>query len=243
MSARGVVRYLPWMLRDAALMPGAAYLVLAAVFVFLLTRIPGDPGRPAPSPADVLASLVSGFDWLVVFLAAGGIVSGDLHSGVYRTLFSRPVTPALYYLQKWLVGGLAVAGFVAVSALAVYAARGSFVLPPPLLARMLLYYLLLGGLVFALSTLVRWDWPIALLLVILQAVLHAMDVGGEELGAVTRWLARALPPFHVPTVTRVTHSTYPPAGDLLHAAVYGATLVGIGLAVLWRRPMGSGGRS
>jgi hypothetical protein len=101
-----------------------------------------------------------------------------------------------------------------------------------------LLYLLVGGLVFFLSTLTRYDWIAAVLLLFAQS-------GIATLRSVGLWSTRAwdltygaLPPFHLVRLQDPIASR----PDLWHAALYGAGLVLAGLAILWWRPLGSGAR-
>lgn len=239
---RWPVRYVGWMTRDLLLGPGWLLVAIVLVVAFVVSRSPERAYAPSDG-ARLFAAIVSGFDWLVVLAASGGIVSGDLASGIYRTLFTRPVSPALYYLQRWLLGGALVALFAPLLALALWPVIGLFPWSWGVFVRFLVLYLLLGGLTFALSTVFRRDWPIALLILVLQSALHAITSSAESLGLVTRAALAILPPFNrAQTDPRTTLAT-PYFGDLYDALVYGVLLVSIAIVVLSRRPLGSGGRS
>ena len=240
MNLRTPTRYLGWMLRDAVIRPGLTCLAISALFTFILTRLPGDITRP--SAHEYLVRTVGQMAWLVVLVATAGLVSWDRASGYYRSLFSQPVNPGLYYLQRWLVGALAVAAMAPLTGLFILLASGFFPWSGPLLERLLLEYLLLGGLTFALSTVVRTDWLIAFLVSILQSVLYSLEQSGAPLSGFTRALTRGLPPFEIGSVGMGAVS-YPTPGELTHALLYGAGLVAIALLVLRFRPLGSGGRA
>jgi hypothetical protein len=241
MNPRMPVRYLGFVARDAALGPGVACLAIAALFAFISTRL---PNRPTPRSAEeFLAAVIAQFDWIVVLIATAGIVSADLSKGYYRALFSQPLNPGLYYLQRWLVGGVVVASFVPLVGLAIFVTSGVFPFAWPILLRLLLQYLLLGGLTFLLSTLLRADWLIAFLVSILETVLHGLETNGVALGALTRALARVLPPFHVAAQGIRVAPTYPSSADLTHAVLYGIGLVALAVTLLMYRPLGSGGRA
>lgn len=240
MTVRLPIRYLGWAVRDAAVRPGLACLAIAALFAFLLTRLP-ESNQPG-FEQDFLVRTVGQMDWLVVLIATAGMVSWDRASGYYRSLFSQPVTPGLYYLQRWLLGGVAVAVFVPLVGLGIFVVSGTLPFSGPLLVRLLLKYLLLGGLTFALSTLLRADWMIALLLSILQGVLYTLERSDAPLSGFTRMLVHALPPFQAGSVG-LGALAYPSGSELTHAVLYGAGLVAIALVVLAFRPLGSGGRA
>jgi len=154
------------MARDVVLGPGLFYLAIAVLFSYLSGQ--NDAPRTAAMAADVLRTVVGQFSWMVVLVATAGIVASDVSKGYYRSMFAEPVSPAGYYLQRWVVGGLAVAAFVPVLGLGIFVTVGSFPFSAQLLTRLMILYLLLGGLVFLLSTLLSSDWLIALLLFVLQ---------------------------------------------------------------------------
>jgi len=241
MNLRLPFRYAGWMARDAAIRPGLACLVIAALFAFVATRVPTQ--FTEASVRDFLVRTVGQFDWLVVLIATAGMVSWDRASGFYRSLFSQPVNPGLYYLQRWLIGGVAVAAFVPLASLAMFAVSGHLTYSGPLLERLLLKYLLLGGLTFALSTAVRVDWLIAFLIQILQGVLYGLEKAGAPISGFTKALSHALPPLQFTSTGFMSPAGYPSSSDLTHVLLYGFGLLAIGFAVLTLRPMGSGGRA
>ena len=93
---------------------------------------------------------------------------------------------------------------------------------------------------FLLSTVLRSDWLIALLIYILQTVLQAVMRNGAELGPITRAIAGGLPPFQIGSAAQ---ATYPTPVELAGALLYGLALVVTAVLVLSFRPMGSGGRA
>lgn len=232
------LRYLGWMARDVALGPGLVYLIIGALFAYLSGQ--GDAPRTAEIANNVLVTVVGQFSWMVVLIATAGMVASDVGKGYYRSMFAEPVSPAGYYLQRWLVGGLAVALFIPLVGAGIFVTLGHFPFSGPLLTRLVLLYLMLGGLVFLLSTLLRSDWLIALLVFVLQSALQAALRGGANLGVITRGLAEGLPPFHLASATA---RSYPAPAELAHAGAYGLALVVIAVLVLGHRPMGSGGRA
>lgn len=239
---RGVsIRYLGWSLKDAALRPGIAALIFAALATFLATRMPALINREGTE--QVMTRFVSQFDWLVILIATSGMVAWDRTSGYYRTLFSYPVNPALYYLQRWILAGLAAALLVPFAGLGFMAVSGSFPNSGPLLVRFLVKYLLLGGVTFAFSSVVRADWAIAFVLSAVQSILHGLEVAGIALSGFTRVVAHLLPPFHVGSFSMMQAPGYPTGSDLLHALLYGSGILLVTMLVLRFRPLGSGGRT
>jgi len=215
------------MVRDVLRGPGIRMAVIGALTVWLAITAGGA----------VLGAKHAGL--VFVFLATAGIVSQDLAGGYYRTLFATPVTPALYYLQRWLVGGVVVT-FALVLIDAVIAWRvDAPIAGAELLARAGLVYLLVGGLVLLFSTVTRRDWVFAAIVIFAQSMLDqlrhlpfATPARVAEIGY------RILPPFHL-----VGSSAPIPSGsELAHVVLYGVGLLALAFAVLWYRPLATGMR-
>jgi hypothetical protein len=235
------VRYLGWALRDALVRPGLAALIMAGLATFLATRM---PMRLTPATAtELLIRFVGQFDWLVILIATSGLVAWDRSSGFYRTLFSYPVNPALYYFQRWILAGAVAALLLPLTALGFFLVSGTFPFSGPLLARFLIKYLLLGGVAFGFSTVVRADWAIAFVLSAVEAILHGLQSTGIGLSALTRFVAAILPPFHVGSFGFAGAPSYPAGSEVLHALLYGAGILLVTGLVLTYRPLGSGGRA
>lgn len=240
MRSRPPVRYVGWMVREAAVRPGLAALVFAALFGFFVTRLPG-PLTP-DLVKDFQTRAIGQVDWLIILIATTGMVSWDRTSGYYRTLFSHPVSPVLYYLQRWVILGLAAALVVPLTGWALLVVSGSFPYSGSLLTRFLIKYLLLGGLTFAFSTAIRADWAFAFTVSIVHSMLYGLERAGAPLTSFTKSVAHALPPFHLGSSGPLGLSGYPNGAELLHALLYGAAILGAATAVLLLRPLGSGGR-
>jgi hypothetical protein len=230
-------RYAGWMARDLVAGPGIVMAVLAALAVAVVRNLQVvGPG----GDADLAACFIV-LDWTVTALtlvATGGMVSEDFAQGHQRTLFAKPVSPPLYYLQRWLIGAVAV--LVAASPVA-YAIGSRFDIPTlgvPLLARISLLYLVLGGLVFFLSTLTRRDWLLAIGVLAWQMTLGFARSVGAAHGPAGTVLYALLPPFHL---VRLRGSA--PGGiDLVYPIGYGILLTLGGLALLQWRPLARGAR-
>jgi hypothetical protein len=235
------VRYLGWSLKDAAVRPAVAALILAGLATFLATRLPVRLNNETTE--QVMVRFTSQFDWLVILIATSGMVAWDRSSGFYRTLFSYPVNPALYYLQRWILAGLAATLLIPFAAIGFMAVSGSFPYSGPLLVRFLVKYLLLGGLTFAFSSVVRADWAIAFVLSAVQSILHGLEVAGIAMSGFTRAILQLLPPFHVGSFSMLQAPGYPTGPELFHALLYGAGILLVTMLVLRFRPLGSGGRT
>ncbi|HEX6644855.1 MAG TPA: hypothetical protein VF037_09255 [Gemmatimonadales bacterium] len=229
------IGYAGWELRDMARGPGAIILAIAALVGFILSRL---PGAPAADAGAMLTRIADQAAFPLVLVVTAGMVSRDIGEGYYRAWFSRPVSPPLFYLQRFLVGGVIFLLFLPLLAIAVSVRTGNVSLPAWVVGRAALLYLLTGGTVFFLSTLVRRDWMIAALVVITESVLHQVQRSGAALGPVASAVYEVLPPYHVTAIDAA-----PSGRELAVAAAYGVAIVAAALAVLRRKPLGSGGRA
>jgi hypothetical protein len=144
----------------------------------------------------------------------------------------------LYYLMRWVLGGAVVllaATFVGIAA----AARVGSDLPiGHVVVQAALLYLLLGGLVFFLSTFTRRDWLIAVAILAAHAGLGLARSLGAAATGLAGVLYAVLPPFQL-----VDMSDPVPAGaGMLHVLAYGLLLVGAALAIIRIRPLARGAR-
>jgi hypothetical protein len=230
-------RYAGWMVRDLAFGPGLLMAVLTLVAALLVSRVQviGPVGDAAQA-----ASLVV-LDWTAIaltLLATGGVVSADFAIGHQRTLFAKPVSPPLYYLQRWLIAGVAVLIGSAVVAQTIASRFDMALLGPGFVARLALLYLVIGGLVFLMSTLIRGDWLAVAALLAWQTLMGMARSMGLERGPIGMALEVILPPRHL------LHLGDPlPAGaGLVRVVVYGAAALLGALAVLRWRPLARGAR-
>ena len=133
------LRYARWMLVDLARGPGLAMLVVATFAAFVVTSfsvVTTDPGGERA----VFLWIVDAATTVFVLLATGGLVSADFAAGYYRNLFARPVSPALYYLQRWILGAVTVTLAVVIVGLAVSTRLHTAMIDPALLAQTGLEY-------------------------------------------------------------------------------------------------------
>jgi hypothetical protein len=231
------VRYLPRMALDLARSAGlgiALVGVLAAFLIGSMTVVTSGTGGEATVFLGILDFAVTVF----AVLATAGIVSTDFTFGYYRTLFARPVSPPLYYLQRWLLGGVLVLMATSVVGFAAAARIGAELPIGRVLVQSALFYLLLGGLVLLLSTVTRRDWLIAALVVAAHAGLGlARSLGAAGTGAAAV-LYTVLPPFALVDVGQPV----PTGANLIHVLLYGLALVGAALGVIRLRPLARGAR-
>lgn len=230
-------RYAGWMSRDLALGPGVVMAVLTGFAIILVRNLQftGPAGQADFLACNVMLGWTTG---ALTLAATGGMVSRDFSIGHQRTLFAKPVSPPLYYLQRWLLGAVAVlVGAVPIAA-AIGLRFGVAMPGPSLLARIGLLYLVLGGLVFLLSTLTRRDWLLALGILGGQAVMGIARSVGAGHGPIATILYAVLPPFHLLRLEQPG----PHGLELVHVIAYGTALVVAALAVLQWRPLARGAR-
>lgn len=242
-----VLDYARWQLRDHVRGAGLVIVLFCTVMGLILWQVAkGNEGLADGAPV-VLATTLSQLAWPLIVLAVAGMVSTDRVDGFNRSLFSAPVTPAWYYLQRFLIGGVILATLPVAAAIAIRLSLGVWTTPWQAVHGVILLYALLGGLVFCWSTFGRRDWAIGVSLYLGQSALHGVREAGMPIPAWLSELTPLLPPFHLAQFGGMeggefVGTTLPTGWDLVHYLGYAAGLLGIGIAVLLFRPMGSGGR-
>jgi ABC-type transport system involved in multi-copper enzyme maturation permease subunit len=230
--SRFPVRYAGWMARDLALGPGVPVVGLTLLVTLFLTS------------AQIETNLVGGLQailvwaldltmWIVTLLATTGIVSADRAGGYHRTLFAHPVSPPLFYLQRWLLGGALVLAASAITAAALAARLQAPAVWFELVMRAGLVYLVFGGLVLFCSTLVRRDWLLAFGILAAHAVLGVLISGP---------VARALDALLPPVGLLLPGRDLPAGSNLLYVVLYGVALIAAAMVIIRRRPLASGAR-
>ena len=231
------LRYLPWMVRDLALAQGAVLTAVGILSWLIMGRI--DPVPSAASGPRMVAAVLGQMSLPFLLYRSAAIVSNDRVHGYYRSFFSRPLSPPGYYFVRWLLGGIFFVALAPVLTLGLSLAIGRFPMSWEILAQLALSYLLFGGLIFFFSTFVRYDWLLALVVLMVQAVLYALQKGGLDLPAIWDFVLRILPPIYLASL----NSPLPSGSVLAHVVLYGAGLVIAGLFFLRLRPLGTGGRA
>lgn len=231
------LRYITWMVRDLALAQGVV-LALVGVFAWLImTRI-----TPMPDPAsgpEIVREAVARLSLPFLLYCCAAIVSTDRAQGYYRTFFSRPLSPAWYYLIRWVLGGVVFLLIIPVLTLGLSVAIGRFPVSWEVMAQLGLSYLLVGGLVFFFSPLVRHDWLLGMVVLMMQGTLHALQRGGVDLPSFWDFVYRILPPIYQASL----NEPFPHGTLLTRILLYGTGLVVSALLLLRLRPLGAGGRS
>lgn len=226
------VRYAGWMARDLALGPGIPIVGLTALVTLFLTSTNIETNLAGG--LQFIVEWVLYFNaWVVTLLATAGVVSGDRAGGYHRTLFAHPVSPPLFYLQRWLLGGALVLAVSAVAAAALAARLQAPALWFDLVMRTGLVYLVFGGLVLFCSTLVRRDWLLAFAILAANAVLGLLISGP---------IARAIDLLLPPVGLLLPSHDLPGGGALLYVVLYGLGLLAGAMVIVQRRPLASGAR-
>lgn len=232
-------RYTPWLGRDVARGPGLLFLVVSVALAVIFWRVKQKTGE-APAVDVIQAQTMSRVMLIACLIAVGGMVSTDVQQGFYRAWFTKPMAPWWYYLQRWLLGGVAVLLIpVVYGALLAVLIGGGMGVDLDLMAGVALGYWLIGSAVFLASTLSRWDWLFVFLIATAQGGLAGLVTMGVELPTVVNALYRALPPFHLINPGAELLSGRP----LLHVVAYGLAMLVLALLILVQRPLGSGGRA
>ena len=230
-------RYAGWMTRDLALGAGIPMAVLTVIASLVVSKVQvvGPVGDAARAACLVV------LNWTAIglaLLATSGIVSADFAIGHQRTLFSKPVSPPLYYLQRWLIGGVGVLIGSAVVAQTIAARFEGTALGVGFILRIALLYLVIGGLVFLMSTLIRGDWGAVTALLAWHVVLGVAHSMGMERGPIGAVLEIILPPRHLLSLG----DPLPTGIDLVQVLVYGTLVLFGALAMLRWRPLARGAR-
>lgn len=233
-----VVRYAPWQALDFALDRGRSALVVVALFwlqavLTLRSTSAGDRGQVG---AAMFQQMIPLLGFILVIFAVNGIVAGDRKSGTFRMLLGKPVSAASLYGQAFVINGLGTVALGALFAIGYALAAGSDVPTGGAMLYVALYYLVLGGIGFALSTIARLDW----------ASTTAVWVGALLVRSVLpmdrSWYGPLLDAIIPPTdaiasvgETIMAGAAFPML-DAARAAGYGAVAFALGMGRLLRHP-------
>jgi hypothetical protein len=245
--APNLLRYLRWQLQDFIKHRAIIILPLALIGLWIghhnydpmllakAQRNGRDLGVTEPEMFRglvLMASVLLGVGGSII--SAFGIVSREREGGHQRFLFAKPVRITSYYLQSFVVNGI---GLLATSAIVLALTSLVFLRPVPMVEPLLgigTAYVAIGGLAFLLSTLIRFEFVLTILLVGMSIGLREMARDGRWWAVMTAWL---LPPvekliaFGPPQISRQP-TMLSAIGSLL---TYGATYIALGVAILKRR--------
>jgi hypothetical protein len=240
---RSPLRYFPAHLMDVVQGPFALFATVSVGLCFILWRMSRGEAVPFDA-ASFIPQAMSVVLTVSVLVASGGVAGGDIANGFYRAWFSKPIAPWWFYLQRWLLGGVAVLCIpLLLGAGLQLLFGGAWGVTRELLLTIALGYLLVGGTVLLLSSFTAKDWLVTFLLGFAQARIHdvmsLMEMTKSEPPAAIEWAHRLLPPFHLISPMK----GLPEGNDLIHVAAYGAGMVAVALILFVVKPLGSGGRA
>ena len=224
-----------WQLRDYMMDRGTPTFIVATLFGYLtLMPLLAQRGRAIPQRvierfgSEAAARVAMQGELNYVFLrsflgtlifvgalfAMNGIVANDRKLGFYRFLFAKPVAPARYYGQAFVIHWASFVGVMTLLGL-VYGVLVGPVLTWPLMLVVALMFLCYAGIAFLLSAAARWDW-LSLVAVSVASTFLWGKFGGS--GHPLSMLLYLLPPLH--------------RTDEVYAAVSGAPAVASGAALV-----------
>jgi len=244
----GLGRYAKFQFKDFAMYRGSALLAMALVGLWIF-HYNYDPNWVADAQAagrqldmteaEFFRNIVTGamalLGGLGSLVATFGIVARDREGGHQKFLFAKPVKITRFYLQAFAINGV---GLLLTALLVLLMTSLAFLRPVPIVAPLTIVatlYAAVGGLMFMLSTLVRFDLALALLLGLLSFPLREAARHGKWWAVATAWL---LPPLDKLSafVDRPRHGGGPtPFAAVSSLVAYGAAYVAIGVAALKKR--------
>ncbi len=238
MKRTNLTRYARWQLQDFFLDRGVALVLigvlLASPDVILMHRMSGPFQR---DPNRILVGLAASTAIVFSLITLNAQVSGDRTRGYFRFLFAKPVSPAAFYAQQfvlWMLGLLAVVSAL----LGVFALTAGPVTPWPTLWYVALVYLGFGGLGFFISTVTRRDWLILIGLWTVSQILVSLYKDRDS------WIENfffLLPPVeHLDNAGRaLVRGELAGGSDVAWILGYSAIFFVLGLFVLHKRPFHS----
>ena len=226
-----------------ALLPTLLIALMAGVPVYVAIHAGSQNQILTPYGPQFVTALFTGtitlFLPLGLFFAVAGTISGDRVKGYYRFLFSKPVNVVYYYVQQFVLSGVA---YVVLYALIVWI-FGLFTVHQSVhraVENALLTYFVMGSVGVLLGALTRSDgvllggvWALALLLQPL-AILPSNPLPDWAIV-----LAKLLPPVEKLDSIRTQIYTMQPVDthSLWIVLAYGAVMFAAGLIVLRRAPL------
>lgn len=165
----GLTRYARWQWRDFWRNRGGWLGIGALLGVWLLVYLASHGGRTDAGPGPMTTENARGMAHvfftlggaLAALLGVGGLVSRERERGLQRFLFAKPVRPVRYYLQAFAINSVGALLVVLGAVLLAAALAGAAVPVGSVLGVAVGAYVLTAGVTFLVSTLVRFDAPIA----------------------------------------------------------------------------------
>jgi hypothetical protein len=199
-SAR-MARYALWQWRDFAINIGLASLLLfglLGMLTIMQVHLNEDMARMAKMSRELPVSIkltmfeqvYAVFAMVAPIICVSGIVSQDRALGYTRFLFAKPQSVRWYYFQSLLVRFL---GFLLLGHLLLlaYAHFEPPAYTPRFLADLVVSFVLVGGVVFLLSVLSRFDGLIAIVVLLVSSVIWGLWRAKD---GIRYWVTYLLPP-------------------------------------------------
>lgn len=236
-------RYTPWLALDLLKVQLALFAIVSVALPLVILRLQKNMGA-APEATGILNNTFMATLTIATLMAIGGSIGGDLRDGYYRAWFCKPIAPWWYYLQRFLLAGIAVllAPLMLGGMVALVLGNGTG-LSVDLMVTVALGYLLIGSACVLLSNFTGKDWLLVFLLSFLERQLAILVTASTKFGMNLpewlKWVKKVLPPFDLinPLEPRL-HGT-----ALLHVLAYGVAMLVLALVIVQKRPLGSGGRA
>lgn len=233
-----ITRYAPWQALDFALDRGRSALVVLALFwLQAVLTLRSTPAGDRDQVGEIMfQQMIPLLGFILVIFAVNGIVAGDRKSGTFRMLLGKPVRPAALYGQAFAINGIGTIALAGVFAVGYAMAAGSEVPAGGAMLYMALYYVVLGGIGFALSTVARLDW--ASTTVVWVGALLVRSVLPLDRPWYGPLLDVIIPPTDALAAVgeAIMAGAALPVMDAAHAAGYGALAVALGILRLLRHP-------
>ncbi len=233
-----LVRY---QLRDFLMLRAGVPALMVTLLGFMLWKTTGS-GQDWATPQgerfsrEIFKILSGMFIALGGFMGVARLVTDDRALGSYRLLLSKPVALDRFYIQQWLLHG---AGLVVITGLfSAWLQAGTGPLPVrDAMLVMGLFWVLLGGIGFALSAATNADAVLLVLLYVVSSVLHSIkDMPNSPMWPWLRQVTRLSPPFHKLDYVRdvIYSGGQMPWMHVAHVCAYGALAFAVGWVILRR---------
>lgn len=227
--SRNAFRYLGWMVLDRTGPRLLAPLLIVAAMCVSISLAMGDDRPPPSQIAQIAEGMYFQFACVAVVVLFHGIVAEDRTRGFYRFYLAKPVSPLWFYGQSAFLALVSMliytAGFLAIF---------SFTIGPvwewKLAVTGAALGLLIGGMMFALSTVTPRDWMWMIVAIGVTSILrHRFPKDASPFGG---FLHAILPPNHLTDETSLT------TGQWAWLIGWSLGLFALGLLVLRKRPLG-----
>jgi hypothetical protein len=231
---------LRFQLRDFLLLRAGLPTGLVIFFLWMIIKTDGsrvDFSTPqgARFAMQIFTTFAPVFINLAAFLGVTRLVTDDRSNGYFRFLFSKPVSIERFYVQQWVMHG---AIFIALSGFLTWWLQ-IYTAPVPVRDVMIvmgLYWVLIGGIGFALTAATNVDALLLIMVWVASTVMHALkDAPNSPMWGWMKQVTRLMPPTHkLDFIKAEIYAGNPmPMGHLAHVLAYGA--IGFIVAVILLR--------